>query len=761
MKNILPALCALISLVFTSSLASAASSYYVDKDSTRTSCSDANTGTLEKPFCTIQKAIQSAVPGTTINIMKGAYKAVRISSLNGADGAPITLKRYEEDRVVLDGQKQDVTGLDIIDSSYIVVDGVEVINSYGGWESGVRILRGHHNQIINCKVYDNLGSHTSGIIISGSHDNIIDNNEISNNYEAGIWIDGVAGASYNNVISNNTVYGNLLAQGDADGIGLTGPNTYNNQIIANIVYNNGDDGIDTFTSTGNLVKNNISHDHVNPNGDGNGFKLGGYKDNALGGGNTIIGNLSYNNRYNGFDNNGNPGNKYYFNIAFQNKNFGFENGWEETACTKNCTTEYLNNIGLDNIRANFNVGAYQTVSHNNIWFDSATGKPKVSVNYSTVSSLESFSDATGGLDNPNNGPLSSICANPMFVNADQADFHILSGSPAIDKGVVVADITDDHDGAIRPQGNGYDIGAFELSTSDTKTPILAEVTPIPYPTSDSTPNYVFSSDESGSITYGGSCSSSTKNAATGENTITLNALSEGIYGDCTISVTDAANNVSKTLNMTAFKITNISTPPAINDTTPPTLAEVAPIPYPTSDSTPNYVFSSDESGSITYGGSCSSSTKNAATGENTITLNALSEGIYGDCTISVTDATNNVSKTLNMTAFKITNINTSALEKELTDSVPDQFSFIDVTNATRDTTYISNPITVTGISTAVTISITGGEYRINGSSWTNSSSIVNEGDIVEVKVQSHRKKKRTVSTTLDIHGIKDTYSVKT
>ena len=68
-------------------------------------------------------------------------------------------------------------------------------------------------------------------------------------------------------------------------------------------------------------------------------------------------------------------------------------------------------------------------------------------------------------------------------------------------------------------------------------PIIAEVTAVATPTNDSTPDYTFSSTEAGTITYGGTCSSSTTIAVAGNNTITLNALASGTYENCTISVT--------------------------------------------------------------------------------------------------------------------------------------------------------------------------------------------------------------------------------
>ena len=87
-------------------------------------------------------------------------------------------------------------------------------------------------------------------------------------------------------------------------------------------------------------------------------------------------------------------------------------------------------------------------------------------------------------------------------------------------------------------------------------------------------------------------------------------MSEGTYSDCTITVTDSAGNVSNTLSVTTFTVNTTTT---TTDTTAPVIAEVYPVTTPTNDSTPNYTFSSTEAGTITYGGSCSSSTTSANT----------------------------------------------------------------------------------------------------------------------------------------------------
>jgi len=75
--------------------------------------------------------------------------------------------------------------------------------------------------------------------------------------------------------------------------------------------------------------------------------------------------------------------------------------------------------------------------------------------------------------------------------------------------------------------------------------VLKEVTAVPSLTTDNTPNYTFSSNIAGTIKYGGSCSSSTTIAISGNNTITFNALADGTYDNCSITVTDKSGNREK------------------------------------------------------------------------------------------------------------------------------------------------------------------------------------------------------------------------
>jgi hypothetical protein len=70
-----------------------------------------------------------------------------------------------------------------------------------------------------------------------------------------------------------------------------------------------------------------------------------------------------------------------------------------------------------------------------------------------------------------NGPTSltsSVNADPKFVLAG-TDFHLQSGSPAIDKGTNTG-IAADFDGVRRPQGAAFDIGSFEYPGSTPPPP---------------------------------------------------------------------------------------------------------------------------------------------------------------------------------------------------------------------------------------------------------------------------------------------------
>jgi len=126
---------------------------------------------------------------------------------------------------------------------------------------------------------------------------------------------------------------------------------------------------------------------------------------------------------------------------------------------------------------------------------------------------------------------------------------------------------------------------------------LKEVTAITTPTTDTTPDYTFSSTESGTLTYGGSCSSSTTSAISGNNNITLSSLSDGTYADCTITVSKtvttnkSVTNLSDSLTITSFTVDNTTISSSASDNATVTFGQTYQYQLTTSDTYP---------GTITY-----------------------------------------------------------------------------------------------------------------------------------------------------------------
>ncbi len=164
-----------------------------------------------------------------------------------------------------------------------------------------------------------------------------------------------------------------------------------------------------------------------------------------------------------------------------------------------------------------------------------------------------YSDSTdcGGVFQPTDIKDTSAQLGALGLHGgDTLNFPLLSNSPAINTGSTT-ELTDQR-GIARPQGPKADMGSYEYE--DHTAPIIAEITPVTSPTNDSTPAYIFSSDEAGTITYGGSCSSATINALNGNNNINFNSLAPGTYSNCTIQVTDVFGNISNIINVTPFII---------------------------------------------------------------------------------------------------------------------------------------------------------------------------------------------------------------
>ena len=90
-----------------------------------------------------------------------------------------------------------------------------------------------------------------------------------------------------------------------------------------------------------------------------------------------------------------------------------------------------------------------------------------------------------------------------------------------------------------------------------------------------------------------------------------------------------------------------------------------------------------------------------------------------------------------------------------------QGSLSGVTSSAPSSMQTSNPITVTGITTPAVISITGGQYSINGGAFTSASGTVQPGDQVTVQMTAPSTYGTTATSTLTIDGVSANFSVST
>lgn len=73
-----------------------------------------------------------------------------------------------------------------------------------------------------------------------------------------------------------------------------------------------------------------------------------------------------------------------------------------------------------------------------------------------------YGNAAGQLDGTEGITYTAnTIADPRFVDRGNGNFHLQAGSPAIDTALIGYALTEDLDGAGRPQGAGPDIGSYE------------------------------------------------------------------------------------------------------------------------------------------------------------------------------------------------------------------------------------------------------------------------------------------------------------
>lgn len=87
------------------------------------------------------------------------------------------------------------------------------------------------------------------------------------------------------------------------------------------------------------------------------------------------------------------------------------------------------------------------------------------------------------------------------------------------------------------------------------------------------------------------------------------------------------------------------------------------------------------------------------------------------------------------------------------DTTPDAFDFSDQAGVDLEEVCTSDPITVTGIDAVAAITVSGGEYNINGGSFTSSAGTVSAGDLVRARNTASDQYLTATHTDVTIGGV--------
>ncbi|MDD5084316.1 MAG: cohesin domain-containing protein [Candidatus Moranbacteria bacterium] len=196
-----------------------------------------------------------------------------------------------------------------------------------------------------------------------------------------------------------------------------------------------------------------------------------------------------------------------------------------------------------------------TSSHANGSFKAGEVIP-VSVTFS-----EAVTSAGNVTVNLETGTTDRSCTFTISNNATgSCDYTVQAGdiSPDLTVNTITGTIADQANNAMTNFVPVTNLAANKAIVIDTATPVVTMVSAVPSVVRDSTPFLSFNTTEAGTITYSGDCSSTTTAATSGSNTVTFNTLTTGAHANCSLTVRDAAGNVSSSLSIASFTVTYLS-----------------------------------------------------------------------------------------------------------------------------------------------------------------------------------------------------------
>lgn len=228
-----------------------------------TTGNDSNSGSISKPFKTIQHAVDIAQAGETVVVRGGIYfETVDIRNKNGNQSAYITIKAFAGETPILDGKNIDLSESQeyffmINKSSYIKILGFEMRNLYVNdpdyYPAGVQIYNGSNNIEIRQNHIHHLGNKSKdgnahGIIVYGNSSKAIINILIKENDIHHLLLGSSEALTVSGNVSDFNIVGNKVHDNNNIGIDIAGfyeactspcdDQARNGRVDNNTVYNN-------------------------------------------------------------------------------------------------------------------------------------------------------------------------------------------------------------------------------------------------------------------------------------------------------------------------------------------------------------------------------------------------------------------------------------------------------------------------------------------------------------------------------------------
>jgi hypothetical protein len=443
--------------------------------------SNSSPGTLESPFRTIQRGLNTAKsPGDIVEVREGVYRErIQFPSSGSVAGGPITLRAYADEKPVIDvegieGATEDV--VTIRNVSNVVFQGFEIINNTTA-DSGAAIfvtgsgsnivirdnvmhdLRGTSSMgiavygtakvslnrvtIDNNHIFDAEPAPSEAVAINGNVENFVVSNNLIHDIN-NIGIDVIGGetdinprqVARNGVVRGNTVYNAHSSYGDGFAAGIYVDGGRNIVVENNTSYSN-DLGLEVgaenkgFDSVNITVRNNLIYDN-----DKAGLVFGGYAANV----GRTRGSFFINNTVYGNDTLGT----------------GFGQLWVQFA-SGNTVANNLFVAGEDQALVyNEVVNPSNAMDSNMYWAPS--GSANTSFLWNNVE-YPTFAD----YQRKSRQDKVSFFADPLFADAAEGEFQLQAGSPAVDRGTNTRGrfAPTDFAGTARTVGARPDLGAFE------------------------------------------------------------------------------------------------------------------------------------------------------------------------------------------------------------------------------------------------------------------------------------------------------------